>query len=34
MNQIVWEAKYEDRPPVLDRAAILRAVEAYFLPNA
>lgn len=34
MNQIVWEAKYEGRPPELNRASLARAVEAYFLPGA
>jgi predicted ATPase with chaperone activity len=34
VNQVVWAAKYEGRPPVLDREAVMRAVEAYFLPNA
>lgn len=31
MNQIRWAAKYEGRQPKLDQAAIIRAVEAYFL---
>jgi predicted ATPase with chaperone activity len=31
MNQIRWAAKYEGRQPALDQAAIMRAVDAYFL---
>lgn len=31
INQVLWAARYEDRPPVLDRASLGRAVEAYFL---
>jgi hypothetical protein len=31
MNQISWAAKYEGKRPILDRDAIGRAVEAYFL---
>lgn len=31
MNQIRWAAKYEGKQPSLDKAAIMRAVEAYFL---
>ncbi len=31
VNQVCWAARYEDRPPVLDRASLGRAVEAYFL---
>lgn len=31
VNQVCWAARYEDRPPVLDRASLARAVEAYFL---
>lgn len=34
MNQISWAAKYEGKPPSLDREAIARAVEAYFLAPA
>jgi len=34
VNQICWAAQYEERPPVLDRAALTHAVEAYFLPSA
>jgi SpoVK/Ycf46/Vps4 family AAA+-type ATPase len=34
VNQICWAARYEDRKPQLDRAALMRAVEAYFLPNS
>jgi predicted ATPase with chaperone activity len=32
VNQIAWAARYEDRPPVLDRDSLLAAAEAYFLP--
>lgn len=31
MNQIRWAAKYEGKQPSLDKTAIMRAVEAYFL---
>jgi predicted ATPase with chaperone activity len=31
VNQIRWAAKYEGRKPHLDHAAVMRAVEAYFL---
>jgi len=31
INQVCWAARYEDRPPVLDRTSLGRAVEAYFL---
>jgi predicted ATPase with chaperone activity len=31
VNQVCWAAQYEDRSPVLDRASLLGAVEAYFL---
>jgi predicted ATPase with chaperone activity len=34
IDQICWAAKYENRPPVLDRSSLMRAVEAYFVPNA
>jgi predicted ATPase with chaperone activity len=34
INQVCWAAQYEDRRPVLDHEALIRAVEAYFLPNA
>ena len=33
VNQICWAAKYEGVKPHLDYAAVMRAVEAYFLPN-
>ncbi len=33
VNQVLWAAEYEDRPPQLNRAALMRAVEAYFLPK-
>ncbi|HEX3662931.1 MAG TPA: hypothetical protein VHU89_15960 [Acidobacteriaceae bacterium] len=31
VNQVCWAARYEDRPPVLDRTSLGRAVESYFL---
>ena len=31
INQVCWAARYEDKKPYLDRAALKRAVEAYFL---
>ncbi len=34
VNQICWAARYENRKPQLDRAALMRAVDAYFLPNS
>jgi predicted ATPase with chaperone activity len=34
VNQICWAAKYEAKEPVLDQAAVMRAVDAYFLPKA
>jgi predicted ATPase with chaperone activity len=33
VNQICWSARYEGRKPLIDHAALMRAVEAYFLPN-
>lgn len=30
-NQVCWTARYEDRPPRLDRESLMAAVEAYFL---
>ncbi|HEX3894100.1 MAG TPA: hypothetical protein VHW46_16115 [Terracidiphilus sp.] len=33
INQICWAARYEGRKPVIDQEAMMRAVEAYFLPN-
>jgi predicted ATPase with chaperone activity len=33
VNQIRWAARYEGRKPVIDRTSLMRAVEAYFLPN-
>jgi len=33
VNQICWAAQYQDRQPQLDRAALMHAVEAYFLPH-
>lgn len=34
VNQICWAARYEDKEPQLDRAALMRAVEVYFLPDS
>ncbi len=34
VNQICWAAKYEDRPPHLDRQSLMDAVDAYFLSKA
>jgi len=34
VDQVCWAAKYEGRSPFLDRTALMRAVEAYFIPNA
>ncbi len=34
VNQICWAAKYEGRKPHLDHETLMRAVEAYFLPNS
>ncbi len=31
VNQVCWAARYEGRKPYLDPAALLRAVETYFL---
>jgi len=31
VNQIIWAARYEGRNPRLDRDALARAVDAYFL---
>jgi len=31
VNQVCWAAKYEGRPPELDKVALMRAVESYFL---
>ena len=33
INQICWSARYEGRKPTIDQEAMMRAVEAYFLPN-
>lgn len=33
VNQICWSARYEGIKPVIDRSTLMRAVEAYFLPN-
>ena len=34
VNQVLWAAQYEDRPPEINCAALMRAVDAYFLPQA
>jgi len=34
VNQVCWMATYEGGAPCLDRASLLRAVKAYFLPPA
>jgi predicted ATPase with chaperone activity len=34
VNQVCWAAKYEGRKPHLDHETLMRAVEAYFLPNS
>jgi len=34
VNQVRWAARYEGKTPFLDRVALMRAVEAYFLPTA
>jgi MoxR-like ATPase len=31
VNQVCWAAQYEDRRPILDRASLFVAMEAYFL---
>ena len=33
IDQVCWAARYEDRAPHLDRTALMRAVEAYFVHN-
>jgi Mg-chelatase subunit ChlI len=33
VNQICWSARYEGVPPKIDHSSLMRAVEAYFLPN-
>ena len=33
VNQICWSARYEGKTPQIDHASLMRAVEAYFLPN-
>jgi predicted ATPase with chaperone activity len=34
VNQVLWAAQYEDRPPEINRDALMRAVDAYFLPQS
>jgi uncharacterized protein YpbB len=33
VNQVIWNAKYEGKKPVIDSSALSHAVEAYFLPK-
>ena len=33
VNQICWSARYQGTKPKLDHASLMRAVDAYFLPN-
>lgn len=33
INQICWAARYKNKQPCLDRASLMKAVEAYFLSN-
>jgi DNA polymerase III delta prime subunit len=32
VNQVCWKATFEGREPCLDRASLMRAIKAYFLP--
>lgn len=34
VNQICWAAKYDGKPPVIDRESVIRAVETYFVPDS
>jgi hypothetical protein len=34
VNQVCWAARYEGRKPYFDRAALLQAIDAYFLAKA
>jgi predicted ATPase with chaperone activity len=34
VNQVCWAARYEDKKPYIDRAALMLAVETYFLPKS
>jgi predicted ATPase with chaperone activity len=34
VNQVLWAARYENKKPYMDHAAIAQAVEAYFLAKA
>jgi predicted ATPase with chaperone activity len=34
VNQVCWAARYEGVKPYLDRPALIRAVESYFLPKS
>jgi hypothetical protein len=31
INQVLWTARYQQQKPKLDRAALMRAAEAYFI---
>jgi hypothetical protein len=31
INQVTWAARYEGKPPQLDRESLLKAMESYFL---
>jgi predicted ATPase with chaperone activity len=32
INQVCWQARYEDKEAVLDRPSLINAVESYFIP--
>jgi len=34
VNQVRWNARFESKTPYLDHAALMQAVEAYFVPTA
>jgi len=34
VNQVRWASRFEGTKPYLDRDALKRAVDAYFLPHA
>jgi predicted ATPase with chaperone activity len=33
INQVCWQARYADCQPILDKESLMRAIDAYFLPN-
>lgn len=33
INQVTWQARYADCQPILDKESLMRAIDAYFLPN-